>query len=86
MSFHRLDNAKDKYFWSVRVNNDIRIIAHRTDGSLLLCYVGHHDKAYDWPPAEWIDDVKKATEGTVSAARMFRQVSQCFGQYPPKCQ
>ncbi|NNM86853.1 MAG: DEAD/DEAH box helicase [Phycisphaerales bacterium] len=48
MSFHRLDNAKDKNFWSVRVNNDIRIIIHRTDGSLLLCYVDHHDKAYAW--------------------------------------
>jgi len=47
-SFHRLDKAKDKNFWSVRVNNDIRLIVHRTAGSLLLCYVDHHDKAYDW--------------------------------------
>lgn len=48
MSFHRLDNARDKHFWSVRVNNDIRVVVHRTDGSLLLCYVDHHDKAYAW--------------------------------------
>lgn len=48
MQFHRLDKAKDKNFWSVRVNADIRIIVHRTPGSLLLCYVNHHDKAYDW--------------------------------------
>lgn len=27
---------------------DIRRIVHRTQGSLLLCYVDHHDKAYDW--------------------------------------
>jgi superfamily I DNA/RNA helicase/mRNA-degrading endonuclease RelE of RelBE toxin-antitoxin system len=47
-SFHRLDRARDKNFWSVRVNMDIRIIAHRTDASLLLCYVDHHDKAYKW--------------------------------------
>src|SRR5580700_6437019 len=47
LSFHKLDKAKDKNFWSVRVNADIRIIAHKTDGSLLLCYVDHHDKAYD---------------------------------------
>ena len=46
MSYHKLDRAKDKKFWSVRVNSDIRIIVHRTDGSLLLCYVDHHDKAY----------------------------------------
>lgn len=48
MSFHKLDKAKDKNFWSVRVNADIRIIVHKTAGSLLLCYVNHHDKAYDW--------------------------------------
>ena len=48
MSFHRLDKAKDKNFWSVRVNGDIRLIVHKSTGSLLLCYVDHHDKAYDW--------------------------------------
>ena len=48
MSFHKLDKAKDKNFWSVRVNADIRIIVHKTAGSLLLCYVDHHDKAYAW--------------------------------------
>lgn len=47
-SFHKLDKAKDKNFWSVRVSNDIRLIVHRTPGSLLLCYVDHHDKAYEW--------------------------------------
>src|SRR5215216_5658267 len=48
MSFHKLDKAKDKNFWSVRVNRDIRLIVHRSEASLLLCYVDHHDKAYDW--------------------------------------
>lgn len=47
-SFHKLDRAKDKNFWSVRVNSDLRLIVHRTDTSLLLCYVDHHDKAYQW--------------------------------------
>ena len=47
-SFHKLDKAKDKNFWSVRVSSDIRLIVHKTPGSLLLCYVDHHDKAYDW--------------------------------------
>ncbi len=47
-SLHKLDKAKDKNFWSIRVNNDIRLIVHRTPGSLLLCYVDHHDKAYEW--------------------------------------
>lgn len=48
MQFHKLDKAKDKHFWSVRVNADIRLIVHKTDSSLLLCYVDHHDKAYRW--------------------------------------
>lgn len=48
MSFHKLDKAKDKNFWSVRVSSDIRLIVHKTQGSLLLCYVDHHDRAYDW--------------------------------------
>jgi mRNA-degrading endonuclease RelE of RelBE toxin-antitoxin system len=47
-SFHKLDKAKDKNFWSVRVSSDLRLIVHRTTGSLLLCYVDHHDKAYEW--------------------------------------
>jgi mRNA-degrading endonuclease RelE of RelBE toxin-antitoxin system len=48
MSLHKLDKAKDKNFWSVRVNSDVRLIVHKSDTSLLLCYVNHHDKAYDW--------------------------------------
>src|SRR5581483_11532637 len=48
MSFHKLDRARDKNFWSVRVSRDLRLIVHRTAQSLLLCYVAHHDDAYDW--------------------------------------
>ncbi len=48
MQFHKLDKARDPNFWAVRVNRDIRLIVHRTDTSLLLCYVGHHDEAYRW--------------------------------------
>ena len=40
MSFHKLDKAKDKNFWSVRVSSDIRLIVHKSEASLLLCYVG----------------------------------------------
>jgi mRNA-degrading endonuclease RelE of RelBE toxin-antitoxin system len=48
MQFHKLNKPKDRNFWSVRVSADIRLIVHKTADSLLLCYVGHHDKAYDW--------------------------------------
>jgi mRNA-degrading endonuclease RelE of RelBE toxin-antitoxin system len=46
MQFHKLDRAKDKNFWSIRVSRDIRIIVHRTPESLLLCYVGHYDHVH----------------------------------------
>jgi len=46
MQFHKLDKARDPNFWSVRVSRNIRLIVHRTDASLLLCYVDHHDEAY----------------------------------------
>ena len=48
LSLHKLDKARDKRFWSVRVNADVRLIVHRTDASVLLCFVGHHDRAYAW--------------------------------------
>jgi mRNA-degrading endonuclease RelE of RelBE toxin-antitoxin system len=48
MQLHKLDQARDPHFWAVRVSRDIRMIVHRTDTSLLLCYVDHHDEAYRW--------------------------------------
>jgi len=48
MKFHKLERARDANFWSVRASRDLRLIVHRTDRSLLLCYVGHHDDAYRW--------------------------------------
>lgn len=47
-SFHRIERAKDPNFWSVRVSRDLRLIVHKTDASLLIAYVDHHDKAYAW--------------------------------------
>ena len=48
MKLHQLEGAKDRDFWSVRVNVDIRLIVHRTASSFLLCYVDHHDAGYQW--------------------------------------
>jgi mRNA-degrading endonuclease RelE of RelBE toxin-antitoxin system len=48
LQFHKLDKAKDPNFWSIRVGHDLRIIVHRTGTNLLLCYVNHHDEAYQW--------------------------------------
>src|SRR5580698_9572742 len=63
--FHRLDKARDKNFWSVRVNRDIRLIVHKTEASLLLCYVGHHDDAYNWAERR-----KLETHPTTGAAQL----------------
>ena len=48
LQFHKLDRARDPNFWSVRVSRDLRMIVHRTQNSLMLCYVDHHDNAYHW--------------------------------------
>ncbi|MEQ1909370.1 MAG: 3'-5' exonuclease [Vicinamibacterales bacterium] len=65
LSFHRLDKARDKRFWSVRVGSDLRLIVHRSENSLLLCYVDHHDKAYDWAERR-----KLETHPTTGAAQL----------------
>ena len=48
MQLHKIDRAKDRNFWSVRVSRDLRLIVHKTGANLLLCYVDHHDAAYRW--------------------------------------
>ena len=55
LSFHRLDRARDRNFWSVRVSRDIRLIVHRTASSVMLVYVGHHDAAYRWAERRQIE-------------------------------
>src|SRR2546425_11954388 len=65
MSFHKLEKAKDKRFWSVRVGSGLRLIVHRTSDSLLLCYVDHHDKAYAWAERR-----KLETHPTTGAAQL----------------
>ena len=80
MSFHKLDKARDKNFWSVRVSSDIRLIVHKTADSLLLCYVDHHDKAYQWAErrrlethpttgaAQWVEVRERVDEIVVRGA------------------
>ena len=48
LQFHRLDRAKAPGFWSGRAGRDIRLIVHRSDSTLVLCYADHHDRAYAW--------------------------------------
>ena len=65
MSLHRIEQSKDKHFWSVRAGSDIRIVLHKTQGSLLLCFVDHHDKAYEWAARR-----KLETHPTTGAAQL----------------
>lgn len=48
LQFHKLRRAREPNFWSVRVSRDLRMIVHRSQSSLVLCYVDHHDDAYQW--------------------------------------
>jgi superfamily I DNA/RNA helicase len=66
LQMHKLDKAKDKNFWSARVNDDVRLIVRRTDNSCLLCYVDHHDQAYAWAERR-----KLTIHPTTGAAQMI---------------
>ena len=48
LQFHKLRKGRDPNFWSVRVSRDLRMIVHRSQSSLVLCYVNRHDNAYQW--------------------------------------
>ena len=47
-SLHRVDRAKDKGFWTIRVNRDLRIVVYKQGAKSVFCYIGHHDDAYAW--------------------------------------
>jgi superfamily I DNA/RNA helicase len=65
LRLHKIDKSKDPNFWSASSNMDLRIIFHRTEGSILLCYVDHHDKAY-----RWAEKRKLETHPTTGAAQL----------------
>ncbi|MEA3413456.1 MAG: DNA helicase, partial [Pseudomonadota bacterium] len=76
MQFHKLDRAKDPDFWSVRVSRDIRLIVHKTDSSLLLCYVGHHDAAYHWAGRRRLEThPKTGAAQLVEVREMVREIT-----------
>src|SRR5215207_3412356 len=74
MQFHKLDRAKDKNFWSVRVNRDVRLIVHKSAASLLLCYVDHHDDAYDWAERRKIE--RHPTTGAAQLVEVRERVQE----------
>jgi hypothetical protein len=65
LQFHRVDNSRDKNFWSARVGRDLRLIVHRQEDRQLLCYVDHHDAAYRWAARRRLE-----THPTTGAAQL----------------
>lgn len=48
LSMHRVDKAREKNFWTIRVNRDLRIVVYKHSQKSVFCYVAHHDDAYAW--------------------------------------
>ncbi|MBG6073413.1 MULTISPECIES: 3'-5' exonuclease [unclassified Polaromonas] len=76
LSLHKLDQSKDKNFWSVRVSSGIRLIVHKTAASLLLCYVDHHDKAYQWAERRKLET--HPTTGAAQFVEIRERVQEVF--------
>jgi mRNA-degrading endonuclease RelE of RelBE toxin-antitoxin system len=66
IQLHRIDRAKDQNFWSVRGGRDLRLIVHKSESTLVLCYVDHHDKAYHWAERR-----RLVTHPTTGAAQLI---------------
>lgn len=92
---HRVDRSKDANFWTARASDDLRIVLHRTQASLLLCYVGHHDDAYAWAERRKIEthprtgaaqlvEVVERTENTRSAPARSAQPHPPAAAPPPR--
>ena len=76
MQFHKLDKARDPNFWSVRVSRDLRLIVHKTETSLLLCYVNHHDEAYRWAERRKLETHPKT--GAAQLVEIRERVQEIF--------
>ncbi|GIV11198.1 MAG: DNA helicase [Fimbriimonadales bacterium] len=48
LNLHRLDRVGNHDWWSYYVNKDIRTIVSDQQDSWVVCYVAHHDDAYQW--------------------------------------
>src|SRR5206468_3395595 len=70
---------RDPNFWSVRVNDDIRLIVHRTPTALLLCFVAHHDAAYAWAERRRIE--RHPTTGAAQLVELPERVE--YVSIPP---
>src|SRR5204862_7022243 len=80
LSFHRIAKSKDPSFWSVRVSRDLRLIVHKTEDSLLVAYVDHHDKAYAWAERRRIE--AHPSTGAIQIVEVRERVEQGASAVP----
>lgn len=76
LQMHRLTNSRDPNFWSVRVNQDIRIIIHKTEASFMLAYVDHHDDAYAWASRRRIEEHPRT--GSIQIVEVLETVEEAL--------
>ncbi len=81
LSFHKLDRAQDKGFWSVRVNATSGSSSTARRQSLLLAYVDHHDKAYGWAERRRIE--RHPTTGAMQTVEIRERVEEVAPAAPP---
>ena len=74
LRIHKLDRIKEQNFISVSASMDLRIIVHRTSENLLLCYVNHHDKAYDWAGRRHL--IKHPKTGAAQLVELVEKVKE----------
>jgi hypothetical protein len=77
LKFHRVERSRDPDFWTVRVNDDLRIVVHKRGADFLLAWVGHHDDAYTWAERRRIE-----THPTTGAAQIV-EVRELVEDAPP---
>lgn len=80
LHMHRLTNGRDPNFWSVRVNQDIRIIIHKTEASFMLAYVDHHDKAYAWAERRRIEAHPRT--GAIQIVEVRERIEEAAPSFP----
>lgn len=82
LQMHRLTNSRDPNFWSVRVNQDIRIIIHKTEASFMLAYVDHHDKAYAWAERRRIEAHPRT--GAIQIVEVHERIEDAGPLFAPR--
>lgn len=82
LQMHRLTNSRDPNFWSVRVNQDIRIIIHKTEASFMLAYVDHHDKAYSWAERRRIEAHPRT--GAIQIVEVHERIEDAGPLFAPR--